>query len=599
MLRRPHLLKGNLTSESPHSCVWFDTETDAFRISSTETGQRLRFGWACWQRTLPDSSWSEPLWERFTSPSEFLSWLEGRTRPKTRTYVFAHNLHFETVVLNLFKLFPERGWKLGRAILESPPVILSFRRELATVEFIDTGNWWLHSAAKIGETVGVPKLPMPSLVDSLEEWDSYCRNDVEIIRVAMLKWFDFLRRYDLGGFARTLAGQAFKAYRHRFMNHQIFVHDNERCAALERDSYHGGRVECFFIGRVSSPVWCYDVNSMYPFIMKENVFPCKKIWYTRRSSISELQTWLSDYAVIARVTLRTERARYPLLLNGKLVFPVGIFETALTGPDIKEALREDEIVSITEMGVYEQAPLFRSFVETLYPLRLEAKARGDEVSHYNLKILMNSLYGKFGQSGRVWETVERTDNLTPEVWDELDLVTGEFTSWRRVGGLLQRKEKEPESYHSFPAIAAYVTAYARALLFGLFERAGFENVLYCDTDSLFVTEEGASRLSHLADEEQLGKLKLAKSWPWVQIHGPKDYEAPGSKVLKGVKKSARWIDESTVRQEQWRKLPGLLRLGHLDTPVIVEVEKHLSREYTKGTITSSGRVVPLRLPLVT
>ena len=39
-------------------------------------------------------------------------------------------------------------------------------------------------------------------------------------------------------------------------------------------------------------------------------------------------------------------------------------------------------------------PIFRSYIERMYALRLEAKQIGDELSDKRLKSLMNALYGK-------------------------------------------------------------------------------------------------------------------------------------------------------------------------------------------------------------
>jgi hypothetical protein len=573
MKRFAHRIKGNKASQLPHSCIWFDTETKPVDLGENETGQRLWFGWACHQYTKGAGDWQTPLWLRFIEPLTFLEWIESRTRDKTRTYVFAHNLHFETAVLNIFKHLPTLGWEITRVITESPPFILAFRKGKKTIEFLDTGNWWLHSLAKIGKSIGIDKLGFPTDNDSIEIWDTYCKRDVEIIRLACHYWFEFIKRYDLGGFARTLAGQSYKAYRHRFMEHEIFIDDNERATGLGREAYHGGRTEAFFIGRLNEPVYCFDVNSMYPFVMASNDYPTKKVTYGRTPTLKELSQWLDDFCLVADVEIEPSEPRYAVIHNNKIVFPLGRFRTVLTTPDIVTALENDDIRETFAYAAYEKAPIFKRYVLEIYRLRLDAKKADDEVMTYNLKILMNSLYGKFGQTGRVWETVRRTDDLDVKVWDEFDLETKTLYSWRQFGGVVQCKAKDIESYESFPAIAAHVTAYARDLLWSYFQKAGRENVFYCDTDSLFVNEMGKRRLTSVCDETALGKLKLDKSFTWLSIHGLKDYDSDKGIVCKGVKAKAKWIDKDTVEQEEWKKVPT----------------------YDKGTVTPSGWVEPLSL----
>ena len=50
--------------------------------------------------------------------------------------------------------------------------------------------------------------------------------------------------------------------------------------------------------------------------------------------------------------------------------------------------------------IYDQAPIFKAYIEYFYNRRLQAKADGNEAGSYMFKLMMNALYGKFGQNGR-------------------------------------------------------------------------------------------------------------------------------------------------------------------------------------------------------
>jgi hypothetical protein len=219
----------------------------------------LRFGWSCFQRTRRSGQWTKPDYFRFTDPAEFWRKLIARSRQRSRVFVFAHNWGFDAPVLDAFRVLPELGFKLSYAIVEGPPVVLVFRRGKLTLELLDTLNWWRTSLAKLGESIGIAKLEMPRPGASRAAWDRYCRQDVEVIRRAVHHWIEFLARYDLGGFARTLAGQSFRAYRHRFMDAKILIDESQGALELARESYHGGRTEAFFIGKLREPVYCLDV----------------------------------------------------------------------------------------------------------------------------------------------------------------------------------------------------------------------------------------------------------------------------------------------------------------------------------------------------
>jgi hypothetical protein len=495
----------------------------------------------------------------------------------------------------MFRELPVRGWRLTKAVVESPPVILKWTRERTSIEVIDTLNWWRVPLKAVGESIGLPKLEMPAVKASRASWNAYGRRDVEIIRAACLKWWAFIESYDLGGFAPTLAGQSMRAFRHRYMDHPILLDDNAGALELARESYHGGRTEVFTRGRVKGAVHCLDVNSMYPATMEAESYPTVLRLFTRHITVDELKDYLTRYCVVAKVKLETDTPMYAHRTADKLLFPVGRLIATLTTPDLVTAARAGQIRTVVAAAVYDRAPIFRRFVQELYHLRLLAAERGDGVNKWLLKILMNSLYGKFAQSGAVWTEIGDADDGSIGTWVEIDADTGVKRNLRKFAGIVQERAKEPESASSHPAIASHVTAYARRRLWSLILQAGRENVHYCDTDSIYVTAKGAERLAKEMHESLLGALKVESVYPWMVFHGPKDYQTPDRIVCKGVKSKARWLAHNKTAQDQWSSLAGLIEQRQLDTPLTVAVTKTLRRVYGKGIVGRDGRVSPFRL----
>jgi hypothetical protein len=594
-VRRAHWLSRNCKSESVHAAIWTDTETDQVRRPDGIIEHRLRFGWAAFQRTRAAGQWTAPEWTRYETFAGFWDLVERKARPKSRLYLFAHNWAFDGPVLSAFEELPSRGWKLQQAVIDSPPVILTWRKGQATLKMLDTLNWWRMPLARVGESLGLPKLKMPAKRASKEAWDTYARNDVEIIRRVMLEWLSFLQAFDLGTFGPTLASQAIRAFRHRFMDHQILIDDSTKALQLARAALHGGRTEAFRLGRVRGPVHCLDVNSMYPAVMAEHSFPTALRMFAKQVSMRELARWLESYSVVALVQLETTRRRFAHVHNKRLVFPVGRLRLALTTPDLRDALEHGEVRAIECAAVYEQAPIFARFVAELYGLRMTAAARGEKVRTWLLKILMNSLYGKFAQRGEVWETVQQTPDKRIASWTEWDAVERVAYRFRQFGGQVQQRSVEPEAHDSHPAIAGHITAFARTRLWDLIETAGQGSVFYVDTDSLFVSHKGLARLQGSIDETRLGALKYESRHEWLRVFGAKDYATPDKRVTKGVKASATWLSSNVVSQEQWASLPGLLSSGQLGAPTTRRVEKRLARIYEKGVVEPGGRVSPLYL----
>lgn len=595
MSRRPHYIRANKACETPSNAVWVDCETDEVDAGPDTIGHVLRVGWAAYSRTYAPGRWTEPDWCRFTTRKEFWDWLDARCKDKKTLYVFCHNSSFDYPVLDVFHELKARGWEMKGAVIDAPPTILTFAKGSKKIKALDTLNIWRVPLKALGEMIGLPKLDMPASTAPLDDWDIYNRRDVEIIMQACLQWWAWLVSEDMGGFAPTLASQAMRTWRHRYMPGKVLVHDNEALLSLEREAYHGGRVECFRLGTYRGSFHVLDVNSLYPSVMAGRRYPAQLAFYRRDAGTLDWRRWARDLCVVARCRISTDVPMYPVLAGGKLIFPVGEYETVLCGPELMEADRRGHLVAVEEAAFYRGAEIFTGFVDDLYARRTEARRAGNVTRSHNYKILMNSLYGKFGQRGQVWRELAPTTDLSARFWREVDAQTREIKTFRQLGGLVQELSAEPESQESCPAIAAYVTSYARIKLWGLIEAAGCENVFYCDTDSVVVNDAGRDRLKVHVDPDRLGMLKLERSVHRIVLRGAKDYTIGAKRKVKGVRKDAKWTSKNIVQQARWRGLKGQLQDGNVGMPTTTTVRKKLSRKYTKGTRQPSGAVAPLVL----
>lgn len=593
--RHAHYLKRNERCETPATCVFFDTETDGWEQGSAPVHEhRLTFGWA--NHTYHEKGvWRPGAWHRFELADEFWEWLTARARRKVVTYCFAHNLGYDFQVLGGLWELPARGWKLDWCILDDPPTLLQYSKGGAKLKFICTLNYWKASLDSIGETVGLPKLKAPGLGDPCEAWDTYCRRDVEVLRTAVLAHIEQLKSDDLGGFAISAASQAMRTYRHRFMKHQLLVHNQPDALQLGREAYVGGRNEAFRLGPLQAPVYVLDVNSLYPSVMRSRQYPVHLIGVDKHPTLATLARVSARYACIARVSLQCEVAHYPRLIEGRLCFPIGQFEATLAGPELALALRAGHVLDCHTYAAYECADIFTEYVDDMYQRRLDAAAQGHGAAASFYKLLLNSLYGKFGQRGGKWENFAESTDFLLRSWDDWDIQDKTLRKYRQIGHKVQRQELEGESRESIPAIAAYVTSYARVELLQMILEAGVENVHYVDTDSLFVTQLGYDRLNHRIDPQRLGCLKLVGKYQQVTIHGLKDYVIEGHVKQKGRRKDARQLTPETIEQTQWQSLRGALHVGHVGGPVTMRVRKTFSRAYSKGIVSSDGAVSPLVL----
>ncbi|KKM64425.1 hypothetical protein LCGC14_1501540, partial [marine sediment metagenome] len=315
-----------------------------------------------------------------------------------------------------------------------------------------------------------------------------------------------------------------------------------------------------------------------------------------RTSLEELQSLCSEHCVVADVTLSTFHPHYPKKVPGWTVFPVGEFRTVLNTPELKLALTNGCVKAIHRATVYECSVVFKEYVNFFYEQRMEARTKGDQVLATLCKLMMNSLYGKFGQNGRKYEKKYEVMNDDIKSWLEWDADGRTLHKYRQFAGVVEELQREAESTESFPAIAGHITSAARCLLLDFIRQAGESEVFYCDTDSLFVSERGYEHLVGRISEYQLGWLKKEWESDSVTIYGAKDYEIGDKLKRKGVRKDAIEVSPATYRQVQFRGFKGMIQDGDLNHMEITQITKHLTRDYLKGTVDPEGRVHPLVFP---
>lgn len=595
--RVQHVLKPMFRTELPSNLIFVDTETKGVAIDPTTQKHTLWFGWAChvhFQKSKTGESQIEK-WIRFDTAAGFWDWLESCLRSRTRTWLFAHNWNFDAAILCVGTIPLERGWVCQKYINNRPPVIISLRRDDRTLFLIDSLNYFPFKLEKLGQDIGIPKLPMPDPEASQSEWDTYAKQDVLVMKTAILKLRQFVKDNDLGSFKPTLAGQAFVAFRHKYMSVPILIHDRKRVSKLEREGYFGGRVECYKQGEVKGPLYLMDVNSLYPSVMAANDFPHVLVDDYKGGTEEKLTEALENHSLISTVTITTDTPIYPLYDGERLQFPIGEFVTTLTTPELSIALQRGDIMTVHYTAKYLQTNLFADYVQDLYSARLEFRAEKNEAFDLVAKLLLNALYGKFGQRLGKWE--ERPDIIAPDVmeWIEADELTGIIHKFRIRMGVVQQEMSRGEAYDSFPAISAHVTAFGRLALWKLITTAGRRNVYYCDTDSVVTNKRGFDRLESLVDPLRLGALKHEGTFQTGAFYAPKHYTLGKRVKIKGIRHNARHLGNNLYEQERfvsWDWLHGKGEDGYI---LIKTIRKQLSVKYRKGTVLASGRIVPLEL----
>lgn len=359
---------------------------------------------------------------------------------------------------------------------------------------------------------------------------AYLKNDC-------LYLFDIVTMFlDLFGDRLTIGSTALPLL-HSFHGYERM---SERDDVFFRQFYYGGRVQCFETGIIESPkgVKVYDVNSMYPRVMRDYQHPVGKEYFIRNE--------ITPLTAFAKIEATSKGALPQKQADGSLGFPIGRGVFCATGHEIRAATELGLLkIHRVSCGIqFKQNASFAEFVDTYYAKRLEMKARvkaakergefDNEATALEIfyKLILNSAYGKFAQDPRKYKTFAITDGPKPDDqrplcepdnpetahgW-ELDTLNDNWTIWRCPSGTTDKGTKSARYFGSFRncATAASITGAARAdLLRGL---AKCKRPIYCDTDSIICESLDAD-----IDPSRLGAWKLEMTGNRVAIVGKKTY----------------------------------------------------------------------------
>ena len=323
------------------------------------------------------------------------------------------------------------------------------------------------------------------------------------------------------------------------------------------ESYWGGRTQILNTvpGEEIENIVEYDANSMYPFVMAHpnNLYPdltkCWRVGATESSLLAIIHD--PNYVCWANLDMYApegiERFLPVLGDDGRLDFTRSKFSGWLCEPEIRLALKEGwKIKKIHELNKSKGIRPFIGYINWLYNLRKEYKRNGDS-RELIVKLLMNSLYGRFGIKPKPTrienpEDIEKAQNK-PDYHERYELCFYDRKN-HRYPYLLDYGTTSGSNSSQWFGFASFVTSYARTVLAEAIIAAG-ENAAYCDTDSVHMRINGCVEFEKLIPlGNELGEWKLEtpepitravywrkKAYTWWNADGTKTkVKAKGVKV---------------------------------------------------------------------
>lgn len=581
----------------PSMFIFYDCETKSTKDDEGREVHRLWFGHALFWK--PSKRGKEEVIEKidFTENRDFWSWVVEYIKKGDTLYLFAHNVKFDFLVSQGFQVLPSLGFTMQGIYHKFTTTIMRWKDGKRSLVIADTMNYFQSSLEKIAGLVGETKIQVDFDNPNVADLWKRCRSDVRITYKAVRLLLDKLQADDLGGFKITAPSLSFSIFRSRFLKHRLITHHNDDGVKLEKDAYYGGYVNVFqIVGRGQPELYKLDINAMYPSVMLDNAFPVEMVDHVRDVSRAILDLILKSYLVTVRATVQTNEAVYPMRYDGGVCYPVGTFETTLSTPSLLYARKHGHLQKVHELISYKKAVLFHDYVEYMYKNRMKAKETKDRAGEMFYKLMMNSLYGKFGQSSLESKVIGSCDPDEFVSYTAVDADTGE--TWREIhaGGSVISLKQGDESRYTFYAVAAHVTDYARRVLFDIIKLAGREHVYYSDTDSVLVDDEGLNRVKGLMDELKLGYLKVEDKGDLFIGFAKKDYLLGSERKLKGFSRKPDADNPHKFTTHQSVSFYGVLRARLVEGAYWKTVMKYHNPYVKDCKVDVNGVVHPLYMP---
>jgi len=265
--------------------------------------------------------------------------------------------------------------------------------------------------------------------------------------------------------------------------------------------YYGGRVECFYNGIIERDFKVVDIKSAYPFAML-HYHPYGSKYYVSDELPNTIAYLERSFINLSAASLGAFPYRDS---DNSLYFPNDgeTREFKITGWEYIAAIENGclQREEIKEVITFPETITFKEYIERFFNERAEAKRRGDKKTDLFCKLLMNSLYGKFGANPDEYEDFYITNSK---------FIQAAINDGGRLAGILGNKAfigiKQDDAQKRFynVATAASITGFVRAYLFNAIKSS--DTPLYCDTDSIAAIKPGPPIGDKLGDWESEGEF---------------------------------------------------------------------------------------------
>jgi hypothetical protein len=560
-----HYLGHNQTERSPRRVVFLDSET-----SWTTTDQGEHHTLRLWAARLivrggEPRHTLEEHWAAGRTGPELVQRLERWHRTSATLWVFAHNLVIELCTCRILQNLLAAGWELGDHALanDAPWARLSKGRRRITL--VDSATWFPRSIEHLGMIVKVTKPELPAQNDDEATWLDRCRADVEIGSAALEQTLDWWDRERLGCWSVTGTATGWNSYRHRPAGDRVLIDPDPEARAFERRAIYAGRRDTWRVGQQPKGRFVL-IDLERAHLTAALNFPLPRRRGRRREAMA-LDDWHlheSGWEPMLDVTLRTASPRYPWRHQDRVWHPVGTLRTILAGPELRDAMGRDEVLTIHGGHLYLLGMTMEPWARWLAAILDGSLPGTPPAARVWAKMCSHRVFGKWAA---------RTSTALEPYW------SGERT-WKLERGTCHPDGARMSIFHldewahpmvhdqeaddAFPVVLAWIQSHVRLALNRLINALDPARLISCNTDGILYRAAVDPDLTALARLTAPFVPRIKAVYHDVDVLGAAHQVLDGTLRLSGIPSRADPTGETSLAWTTWPRMRRQLQLGEPD-----------------------------------
>nr|AWA82154.1 hypothetical protein [Cantharellus cibarius] len=364
-----------------------------------------------------------------------------------------------------------------------------------------------------------------SIINTTSTWDlrtetiKYCEQDVVTLYQVIAKFSEqifILFRIDVLKYP-TLPLLAFGIYRNNFMGDAKIPLIHGEMYDFLVQGYTGGSVDVYKPS--GNNIYRYDVNSLYPFVMKTSPMPIGNISYFE-GDITQINP--QSFGIFEVEVTAPQNLHIPILQlrmhtqkGIHTVAPIGDWKGVYFSEEIKNAKIHGYTFKVIRGYTFDKGFIFKDYVDFLYKLKVNSDKTSPD---YTIaKLLLNSLYGRMGMSPYKEHHVLVSNKEALNIISKFEVSNViDFKNGKELVSFFDHSGKD--NLNISVAISLAVTAMAKVHT-SQFKTMKDITLFYSDTDSIDIDKP--LPIKFIGNE--LGKMKLEHIFDETVFLAPKVY----------------------------------------------------------------------------